>query len=626
MRQSLLRYGITALSTVVLIGAYGRVHARDQASQMTTETILSRLAQALGGPERLGEVENIYTRGTLEVAGLRGKIEEWQTARGQHKQWIDLGPAYKNTIIFNGGRGWVIDRNSQITPLSGVSLEEEILTSYLGSFSYLIPGRMSGTVTTNGEDASGQSYVLQIKPEGGRAVTYFIDNKTFLPSKMETLKEGITSTTYFDDWRQVGAIKVPFRARQTENDPRNNAVIKLEDVRLNTLMEAKTFEKPESTVRDFRFEKGTNSVQIAFDPIGKTIYLSARINNSRPMWFLLDTGAGASLIDARRARTLGLKSEGEAATSGRGGSSEMSFTKGVSFTLPGVRLLNQTVVSIPFNNIAGHFRRNFGGILGYDFISRFVVQIDYVNQTITLYDPQGYNYKGSGHRVPITVDGTPFVKAEVQVNGREPVQGRFMIDTGFDGATTLYGPFIKAHNLLQSNGKTMGITRAGVAQSKGVKSRIERFTFGGFSFRNVITNFLLGEKGTEADTDIAGLIGNEVLREFKVILDYSRQEMILEPNDQFSETLDENLSGIEFELRAARRGILKVNDVAEESPADKAGIWPGDVLVAIDNQSATSFSLEEINSLFREEGREYLLTLKRGRKVFKAKIKNIRLI
>jgi predicted aspartyl protease len=485
---------------------------------------------------------------------------------------------------------------------------------------------MSGTVTTNGEDANGQSYVLQIKPEGGRAVTYFIDKKTFLPSKMETLKEGITSTTYFDDWRQVGAIKVPFRARQTESDPRNNAVIKIQDVRLNTIIEAKTFEKPESTVRDFRFEKCTNSAQIAFDQIGKTIYLSARINNSRPMWFLLDTGAGASLIDARRARTLGLKSEGKAATSGRGGYSEISFTKGVSFTLPGVRLLNQSVVSIPFNNIAGHVRRNFGGILGYDFISRFVVEIDYVNQTITLYDPQGYNYKGSGHRVPITVDGTPFVKAEVQVNGREPVQGRFMIDTGFDGATTLYGPFIKAHKLLQSNGKTIGITRSGVAQSKGVKSRIERFTFGGFSFRNVITNFLLGEKGTEADTDIAGLIGNEVFRGFKVILDYSRQEMILEPNDQFSETLDENLSGIEFELRAARRSIFKVNDVAEESPADKAGIWPGDVLVAIDNQSATSFSMKEINSLFRQEGREYLLTFKRGGKVFKAQIKNIRLI
>jgi len=219
---------------------------------------------------------------------------------------IDLGAAYKNTIIFNGGRGWGIDRNSQITPLSGVSLEEEILTSYLGSFSYLIPGRMSGTVTTNGEDASGQSYVLQIKPEGGRAVTYFIDKKTFLPSKMETLKEGITSTTYFDDWRQVGAIKVAFRARQTESDPRNNALIKIEDVRLNTTIDAKAFEKPESTVRDFRFEKGTNSTKIEFDRVGDAIYLLARINNSQPMWFLLDTGAGASLIDARRARALGL--------------------------------------------------------------------------------------------------------------------------------------------------------------------------------------------------------------------------------------------------------------------------------------------------------------------------------
>jgi hypothetical protein len=224
------------------------------------------------------------------------------------------------------------------------------------------------------------------------------------------------------------------------------------------------------------------------------------------------------------------------------------------------------------------------------------------------------------------VDGTPFVRAEVQVKGREPVQGRFMTDTGFDGATTLFGPFIEAHNLLQPNEKAIGITRAGLGQSKGVTSRIERFTFGGFSFRNVITNFILEEKGSEATTDEAGLIGNKILREFKVILDYSRQEMILEPNGQFSETLDENLSGIEFELRAARRSIFKVNDVAEESPADKAGIRPGDVLVAIDNKLATSFSMEEINSLFRQEGREYLLTFKRRGKVFKAKIKNISLI
>jgi hypothetical protein len=291
-----------------------------------------------------------------------------------------------------------------------------------------------------------------------------------------------------------------------------------------------------------------------------------------------------------------------------------------------VRLLNQTWFSIPFNAVASRFKQNFGGILGYDFLSRFVVEIDYVNQTITLSDPQSYNYKGSGHRVPITLDGTPFVRAEVQVNGREPVPGQFMIDTGFDGAATLYRPFIEAHNLLQPNEKTIGITRAGVGQSKGLKSRIERFTFGGFSFRNVIANFILDEKGSEANTDVAGLIGNEVLREFKVIFDYSRLEMILEPNGQFSETLDENLSGIEFELRAARGGIFKVNDVADDSPADKAGVLPGDVLVAIDDKSATSFSMEQINSLFRQEGREYLLTLKRGRKVFKAKIKNISLI
>ena len=52
----------------------------EQASTMTTETLLSRMADALGGPEKLRQVENIYMRGKVEVAVLSGTVDDWQMA------------------------------------------------------------------------------------------------------------------------------------------------------------------------------------------------------------------------------------------------------------------------------------------------------------------------------------------------------------------------------------------------------------------------------------------------------------------------------------------------------------------------------------------------------------------
>jgi len=49
----------------------------------------------------------------------------------------------------------------------------------------------------------------------------------------------------------------------------------------------------------------------------------------------------------------------------------------------------------------------------------------------------------------------------------------------------------------------------------------------------------------EGDND--GPIGNEILRRFKVTIDYSRQRMMLEPNAHFSDPFENDMSGIAFE-------------------------------------------------------------------------------
>jgi len=68
--------------------------------------------------------------------------------------------------------------------------------------------------------------------------------------------------------------------------------------------------------------------------------------------------------------------------------------------------------------------------------------------------------------------------------------------------------------------------------SEAVRAPVERFTLSGFSFSNLVANFTVTDEGAGANEDVAGLIGNKILSRFKVIFDYSRHEMILEPNIQ----------------------------------------------------------------------------------------------
>ena len=62
--------GILLLFTCVGLG---------QETQLTAETMVSRMAAALGGLEQLRQVENIYMHGKVEVAGLKGSVDDWQT-------------------------------------------------------------------------------------------------------------------------------------------------------------------------------------------------------------------------------------------------------------------------------------------------------------------------------------------------------------------------------------------------------------------------------------------------------------------------------------------------------------------------------------------------------------------
>src|SRR5439155_11304313 len=60
---------------------------------------------------------------------------------------------------------------------------------------------------------------------------------------------------------------------------------------------------------DVTFESGTSSRAIPFLFNGGHIYLQVGVNGSRPLSFLVDTGASHNVIDLRLARDLGMRLE-----------------------------------------------------------------------------------------------------------------------------------------------------------------------------------------------------------------------------------------------------------------------------------------------------------------------------
>ncbi len=352
--------------------------------------------------------------------------------------------------------------------------------------------------------------------------------------------------------------------------------------------------KSQNPVLSFQFASGQSALKIPFELSNNLILVQAQLNDSQPLWFIFDTGANSSIVDAQLVKKLKLRTRGKAQGSASGGAIEAELIPGVSLALPGIKVFNQTVAALPIEFFAPMLGKSIGGIIGYDFIKQFVVEVNYQAKVMNVYAPASYKHSGSSDIVPIKfINKKPFVNVKIKPQGRHAVEGTFMIDTGADGAMTVDSPFVRAHQLLKS------------------LTRIKQANLGGAG-------------GTAKS--ITARVEKEIFRRFTLILDYSRQRIILEPNAHLPESVEEAMSGIELGADGEDFKTLVVNEVAPNSPAAEAGLKEEDELTAINGRPVTEFSLEQIRQMFKQEGKEYVLKLKRESQTLQVKLKMRRLI
>ena len=365
-----------------------------------------------------------------------------------------------------------------------------------------------------------------------------------------------------------------------------------------------------------------SAVTIPFEIAIQHIVVKARVNDSRPLSFVLDTGANAALVRLNVAAELGLSLYGSVNSGGAGpGRQAGRLVKNAVWSLVGLERFSQPLtLALPMPELPSALGRDADGIIGGEFIRQFVLEIDYQSRALVLHDRQTFRYDGTGDTLPIefTPGGHPIIKATVTPPGGQATEQRFMLDVGSGLALALHSPFVAERRLLEGQIKTIraiGLAGAG-GTSVGRLGRVAGLQVGSFRIANPTTLFSQDAAGAFANAALAGNIGAQIVRRFRIFLDYSRSRIILEPSPAFSDPFDRAISGVALRAEGADYRTFRVKDVLEDSPATEAGIAIGDVISAVDGITADGLTLTAlIDLLDKPVTRE--LTIRRGDQVLK---------
>jgi hypothetical protein len=336
---------------------------------------------------------------------------------------------------------------------------------------------------------------------------------------------------------------------------------------------------------------------------------------STPLTFTLDTGAPFSIFDLTIARQLGVGIESNYRANGGGpGTAAAARTREDAVVIPGALVTVPITNAIDFSSLAAS-GNELQGILGADFLSRFIVAIDYNARELRLFDRATFSYDGRGTTVPFTLRGNYiFVNGEVGLADGARIPGEFVVDVGSSLALSLAKPFVEEHRLRERVGTT--VRRPGGRGVGGVSTadvgRVTDFRIGDVILQRPIVHLYGDSSGVFAGRTLGdGNVGADILRRFTVYFDYAKRRMIFEPHAGTAEPFEADMSGLQLAATGTGSG-LSVDFVVARSPAGELGFAKGDTVVAVDGEAVTALKLDPLRRRLRRENETVKFTVRRN--------------
>jgi PDZ domain-containing protein/aspartyl protease len=363
------------------------------------------------------------------------------------------------------------------------------------------------------------------------------------------------------------------------------------------------------------------AVSIPFELVTRHIMVKVRVNNSRPLSFVFDTGDKVGIVDSDVATELGLKLEGQVHVGGAGAEKLTgSMVKDATWTLDGLDAFSQPVrLALPLNRLAARFGHDFDGIIGSDFIKQFVIEVDYQQRLLKLHDKNKFVYAGSGESVPMQLnsEGHPILEGVVSPIDSEPIKGKFVLDLGSGGSLSLMTPVVSEHKLLANGLKTIRAIGVGGAGGRvtGQFGRVKSLQIGKYTIANTLVLFSEDKAGANATSSLVGNIGQLIASKFKVFLDYYHNRIIFEPTSTFAEPMDRAGTGFALTTEGKDHATVRITDVLENSPASEAGLQIDDIILSVDGTAASELRVTRMVEMF-DRPNSFKLIVKRGEKTF----------
>jgi len=581
--------------------------------------VIARYLAVTGGAAAAAAEQSSYTRARVEGFGFSGTTETWSARPDRHYSRTELGP-FKLEEGTDGAVSWRTDPTTgRVAHLTDRDSVEALVGVWFEMERWADPDGGGGQIDVAGHerDSLGTYTVLSIGAPGQgdlKSRRLWFADATGLPVREEAQHDQSPVVTTYSDWRLAAGRQRPFvTATVTPMMPANQLTTVADSFAVNIDVSGLAFAAPggASGGNALTWLKTTGTAVLPFEYRARHLWLKASIDGGPPQDFLFDTGASITVLDSAFAAAHGLRSQGQMQAAGAGAAGTASFTTLGSLKVQGgddgVELRDLKVAVMSVNPMFSRFFwRDLAGVLGYDFISRFVVTVDYDHAVITLHDPKTYTYPGTP--LPMVLNGiVPAVNATL--DGR--YDGLFRLDLGSSSTVDVHAPFARRYQLEKRLRAARTVSGAGFGgQFESSLGRMRSMAIGPYRWSDPMVSISHATEGAFASEDFAGNIGNRLLERFKVTLDYDHRRVWLEPGARYGARDAFTLSGM---LLTRADGRVIAESVLPGSPAERAGVQAGDELVSIDGRAAADWSPQQIEALFErgEGGRKVALQLRR---------------
>jgi hypothetical protein len=533
------------------------------------------------------------SRYTYRGAGMEGDVRstvDLDTGMYRYEQHSGMVAEEEG---FDGSRAWARDLSRFVKPQDGGNRPQlAVSEAYRNANRWWRRDRGGATLESIG--CGG----IRVAPAAGEPFDAWFDPTTHLLIRVREMHSfGTVVETMFADYQRRAGRLLPMRIERTYgDDPHSTEALLLTHVSIAPARRAAAYTMPRANPHDWRLPPG-GQVRMAFQLLNNHIIVEGKIDGHGPFPLLVDSG-GHDILTPSALAALALKSQGSEPASGAGENAQTSgYARVKEIDAGGAVLVDQTVVTLDFSprEVEG---LQLGGMLGVEFLERFVVQIDYEASTLTLIDAKGFE-AAQAERGAIAIP-IKFYAHMPQINGAiDGRSARWNIDTGARDEVTLTSPFVAANALRYAYPGGVEMTTGwGVGgPSRAYAVRAGRVALGSATIERPVINLSSAKHGSFSDADYDGNVGSGLLKRFVTTFDYAHQMMYLAPIAPPEADVG-RLDRVGMWLNLGERG-LKVMDLVPGGPAEQAGLEVGDLVTAIDAVPFDRRSLSATRQLLR---------------------------